>query len=127
MQINDRSGVCLRVMVRLLKAEVVEKLLFGCMTWSAMKAVYDRLRRVHHSILLRRLGWRKRKRDDHTLSYADALAMTASDRIGAIVRIRRVLLAGFVARMGEDRLPQRVMFGRLKATQGGKRKPGWII
>ena len=30
--------------------------------------------------------WRKRKRGDHTLSYADALAKTASDSIEAIVR-----------------------------------------
>ena len=106
------ARVCIRLKVRLLKAEVVETPLFGCMTWSTKKPDYDRLRRVHHAVLFRRLGWRKRKRDDHTLSFADALAMTASERIEAIVRIRRVLLAGFVARMGEERLPQRVMFGR---------------
>ena len=41
----------LRVKVRLLKAEVVETLLYGCMTWSPNKPDYDRLRRVHHSML----------------------------------------------------------------------------
>ena len=64
-------------------------------------------------MLLRCLGWRKRKRDDHALSYADALAKTASEGTEAIVRKRRILFAGFVARMGEERLPQRVMFGEL--------------
>ena len=34
-------------------AEVIETLLYGCMTWSPNKADNDRLRRVHHSMLLR--------------------------------------------------------------------------
>ena len=52
-----------------LKAEVIEALLYGCVTWSPNKLDYDRLlRQAHHSMLLRCLGWRKRKRDDHTLS-----------------------------------------------------------
>ena len=99
MEIYDRPGVRLRLKVRLLKAEVIETLLYGCITWSSNKLDHDRLRRVH-SILLRCLEWRKRKRDDHTLSYADALARTASETIEAIVRIRRILFSGFVARMG---------------------------
>ena len=121
MEIYDRPGVRLRLKVRLLKAEVVETLLSGCMTWSPNKPGYDRLRQAHHSMLLRCLGWRKRKRDDHTLSYADALAKTASDSIDAMVRKRRIFFAGFVARMGGKRLPQRVMFGELlgvRATEG---------
>ena len=46
MELYDRSGVRLRLKVRLLKAEVVETLLYGCMTWSPKKPDYDRLRRV---------------------------------------------------------------------------------
>ena len=111
MEIYDRPGVRLRLRVRLLKAEVVETLLYGCMTWSPNKPDYDRLRRVHHPMLLRCLGWRKRKRDDHTRWYADALAKTASESIEVIVRKRRTLFAEFVARAEEERLPQRVMFG----------------
>ena len=78
-------------------------------------------------MLLRCLGWRKWKRDDHTLSYADALAKTASESIGAIVRKRRILFAGFVAIMGEERLPQRVMFGEFVGGMGGKRRTWWLI
>ena len=115
----------------LLKPEVIETPLYCSTTWSPNKPDYDRLRRVHHyyySMLLRCLGWRKRKRDDHTLSYADALTKTAFESIEAIVRKRRILFAGFVTRMGKERPPQRVMFGELvlgkgrPATQGGKRK-----
>ena len=124
-EIYDRPGVRSRLKVRLLKAEVVEKLLDGCMTWRPKKPDYDRLRQVRHSLLLRCFGWRKRKRDDHTLSYADALAKTVSESIEAIVRKRRILFAGFVARMGEERLTQRVMFGELvggKGYSGGQEK-----
>ena len=129
MEIYDRAGVHLRLKERLLKAKLVETSLYGCMTWSPNKPDYDRLRRVHHSMLLRCLGWRKRKRYDHTLSYADALAKTASESIEAIVRQRRILFAGFVARMREERLRKRVMFGELvggKSYSGGQEKD-WLV
>ena len=62
----------------------------------------------------------------HTFTYyADALAKTTSESIEAIVRERRILFAGFLARMGEERLPQRVMFGELvggKGYSGGQEK-----
>ena len=118
MEIYDRPGVRLRLKVRLLKAEVVETLLYRGMTWSPKKPGYDRRRRVHHSMLLRCLGWRKRNRDDHTLLYAGALAKTASESIEAIVRKWRILFAGFLARMREERLPQRVMCRELVGSKG---------
>ena len=52
------------------------------------------------------------------LSYADALAETTSEGIKAIVRRRKILYAGVVARMGEERLPQRVMFPELVGSKG---------
>ena len=128
MEIYDRPGVRLRLNVRLLKAEVVETLLYGCVTWSPKKPDYGRLRRVHRSMLLRCLGWRKRKRDDHTLSYADALAQTDSESVEVIVRKLRILFARFVARRGEERLPQRVMFGELVGDKGysGGQEKDWM-
>ena len=128
MEIYDCPCVRLRLKVLSLKAEMIETLLYGCVTWSPNKPDYDWLRRVHHSMLLRCLGWRKRKRDDHTLSYADAFAKTASESIEVIVRKRRILFAGFVARTGEERRPQRVMFGELvggKGYSGGQVKD-WL-
>ena len=69
--------------------------------------------RLTKTILLRYLGWRKHKRDDHTMSYADALGKAAFDSVETIVRKRRILFAGFIARVGEERLPERVMFREL--------------
>ena len=45
MEIYDRPGVCSRLKVQLLKVEVVETLIYGCMRWSPKKPDYDRLRR----------------------------------------------------------------------------------
>ena len=90
---------------------------------------YDILRQVHHSMLFRCLGWRKRKHDDHTLSYVDAFAKTASESIETTVRQRRILFAGFVARMGGERMPRRVMFEGLvggKGYSGGQEKD-WMV
>ena len=99
----------------MLKAEVLEMLLYGCVTWSPSNADYGRLRKVHDQMLLRCLGWRKRKREDHILSNANALPRTDSEGDGTQTR---VLFAGFVARMGEERLLRRVMFGEMLGGKG---------
>ena len=88
----------------------LETLLYGCVTWNPNKADYDRLRKVHQQMLLRRLGWWKRKREDHILSCAKAPLKTDSESVETTVRRRRILFAGFVARMEEERLPRRVKF-----------------
>ena len=72
----------------------------------------------------------KRKCDDHTLSYAETIAKSASESIQPKVRKRRKPFAGFVVRMGVERLPQKNIFGELdgnKAHSGGqeKRPVGW--
>ena len=99
MEIYDRPHVRLLLMVRMLKAEVMETLLYGCVTYSQSKADYDRIRKVHHQMLLRCLGWRKRKREHHILSYVNALLRTDFDSVERTVRRRK--FAGFVARMGD--------------------------
>ena len=68
----------LRLKMWLLKAEVLETLLYGCATWSPEPADYE--------MLLRCLSWRKRKYEDHTLPYAHALVKTDSESIEATVR-----------------------------------------
>ena len=69
-------------------------------------------------MLLRRLGWQKSKREDHIQSHANALLKTDSESVETTVRRRRVLFAGFVAGMGEERLPKRVIFREMVAGKG---------
>ena len=60
---------------------------------------YDTLRRVHHSFLTRCIGWRKHTRTDHPIFYLETLVKTGSESIETILRKRRILFAGSVARM----------------------------
>ena len=96
----------------------METLLYGCVTWNPSKADYDRLRNVHHQMLLRCLGWRKRKREGNILSYDNVIIRTDSESVETTARRRKVLFAGFVARMREERLPGRVMFGEMFGGKG---------
>ena len=74
------------------------------MKYASVLGTCARSLHVHHSMLLGCFGWLKRKRDDHTLSYANALAKTDSENIETTVRRMRILFAGFVARTGKERL-----------------------
>ncbi|MEO1413614.1 MAG: hypothetical protein AAFW73_27335, partial [Bacteroidota bacterium] len=68
--------------VWMLKAEVLETMLYGCVTWSLCGCHYDTLRRAHHSFLTRCIGWRKRTRTDHPISYLETLVKTGSESSG---------------------------------------------
>ena len=55
-EIFGRSSARSRPKVQMMNAGVLETLLYVCFTWSPSKADYDRLRKVHHQVLLRCLG-----------------------------------------------------------------------
>ena len=114
----------------MLKAEVLETMLHGCVTWSPCACHYGTLRRAHHSFLIRCIEWREHNRTDHPISYLDTLMKTGSKSIEAIVRKRRILFAGFVARMKDTRLPKCVMFGEIVGGVGStgvqEKQWGWV-
>ena len=73
--------------------------------------------------------WRKRNRADHPISYLDTLPKTGSETIEANLRRRRILFAGFVARMEDTRsLPKCVMFGEMVGGAGyvGGQEKEWM-
>ena len=111
-----------KLKVRMLKAEVLETLLYGCMTWTLGREHYAKLRTVHHQLLLRTIGFSRRQRSDHVLSYSKALKKTQCESVETTVRKRRLLFAGAVAIKHDGRLPRRVMFGALSG--GGNPGPG---
>ena len=84
MEFYDRPGARLRLKVRMLIADVIEKPHCWCVAWSPNKLDGDRPPQARHSMLLRYLGWRKRKLDDHNFSYANALAKTDSESIDTL-------------------------------------------
>ena len=105
---HDHRGVCLLLKVygsrKSRGLSVVKTLPNGCVRWSPSKARYS-LRRFHHILPLRRLGWQKKKSDNstNTLPYADVLVKAAgSEGISATVRRERVLLLGLRGMYGRE-------------------------
>ena len=72
----DRPSTPLGIKIRILRAEVLETMLYGCVTWSPRACHYDTLRRAHHSFLTRCIDWRKNNRTDHPFSYLGTLIKT---------------------------------------------------
>ena len=112
----------------MLRAEVLETMLYDCVTWSPLASYYDTLRRAHHRFLTRCIGWRKHNRADPPFYYLDTLIETESESIEVTLRRRRISFAGFVARMGDTRPPRCVVFGELVGGAGcvGGQEKEWM-
>ena len=54
----------------------------------------------------------------HLISYLDTLIKTENESIEAPLRKRRILFAGYVARIEDTRLPKCVMFGEMVGGAG---------
>ena len=130
LELYDRPSAPLELKMRMLRAEVLETMMYGCVTLSPRACHYDTLRRAHHRFLTRCIGWRKHNRADHPISYLDTFIKTGSDSIEVTLRRRRILFAGYVARMEDTRLPKCLMFGELVGSVGcvgGQEKSGWGV
>ena len=101
----------------MLKAEVMEALLYGAATWTLYVKHYDMLRQTHHAMLKRCIGFKKKHRNDHTLSYGACLLKSGCESVEATIRERHLLLAGKLVRMDDNRLPKILFYGELDAGQ----------
>ena len=128
LELCDRPSAPLELKLRMLRAEVLETMLYGCVKWSPRACHYDTLRRAHHRFLTRCIGWRKHNRAEPPISYLDTLIKTGSESIEAILRRGRISFAGFVARMEDTRLLKCVMFGKLVGGEGcvGSQEKEWM-
>ena len=128
LELYNRPSAPLEFKIRMLRAEVLETMLYGCVTWSPRACHYDTLRQAHHRFLTRCIGWRKHNRADHLISYLDTLLKTGSESIEATLPRRRILFAGSVARMEDTRLLKCVMFGEMVGGAGfvGDQEKEWM-
>ena len=128
LELHDRPNAPLELKLRMLRAEVLETMLYGCVTWSPRTYHYDTLCRAHHRFLTRSIGWRKHNRADHPISYVATLIKTESESIEATLLRRRILFARLVARMEDKRLPKCVMFGEVVGGAGcvGGQEKEWM-
>ena len=93
-------------------------MLYRCVDWSPRACHYGTLHRACHSFLTRCIGWRKNNRVDHPIFYLDMLIKAGSESMEATIRRRRILFAGFMARMENTRLQKYVMFEELVGGAG---------
>ena len=130
-ELFDRPRAPWRLKVRLLRAEAMEGLLYGCMTWAPRRDHYRLPRRTHHRLLLRVIGYRRERGTYRQLSYAQALKKTGCQSVEATIRHRRLPFAGAMARQPAGRLPKRLMDGKLVGGEDPARdarsKIGWIV
>ncbi|CAB1115072.1 unnamed protein product [Ectocarpus sp. CCAP 1310/34] len=124
----DRRRADRQLKIRLLQAEVVETLLYGCASWSLTAEHYTNLSGTRRQFVTRCIGWSKRKRSDRPLSYAQALIQAGCEEtIEATVRKRRLCFAGFVMRMEDNRLPKGILLGAMAGGgyRGGQ-ESNWV-
>ena len=57
LELYDLSSAPLELQIRMLRAEVLEEMLYGCVTWNPRACHYDTLRRAHDRFLTRCIGW----------------------------------------------------------------------
>ena len=57
LELYDRPSAPLELKIRMLRAEVPETMLYGCVTWTPRACHYDTLRRAHHRFLTHCIGW----------------------------------------------------------------------
>ena len=86
LELYDRPSAPLELKNRMLRADILETMLYGCVTWSLRAGHYDTLRRAHHRFLSRCIGWRKQNRAECPISYLDTLIKTGSESIEATLR-----------------------------------------
>ena len=83
LELYDRPSAPLELKIRMLRAEVLETMLYDCVMWSPRACHYDTLRQAHHRFLTPCIGWRKHNRADHSISYLDTPIKTGSESIQA--------------------------------------------
>ena len=123
-ELFDRPRAPWRLKVGLFRPEAMEALLYRCMTWAPRRDHYRFLRRTHHQLLLRLIGYRRERSTYRQLSYAQALKKTGCQSVEDTIRQRRLLFAGAMATQPAGRLPKRLMDGKLVGGEdSGKGRP----
>ena len=78
---TDRALPLIELKIRMLRAELLETMLYSCVTWSPRASHYDSLRRAHYSFLTGCIGRRKSDRADHLISYLDTFVEMVPNRV----------------------------------------------
>ena len=107
-ELYDQPKVALSLKTRMVKAEAIEALLYGCSTWTLRQEHYAKLRTVHRRVLLCIIG-AQRKRPDHLMTlYNRALEISRCENIETTLRKRRLLWVPCYASSGHSARDQTI-------------------
>ena len=119
-ELFDRPRAPWRLKVRLLRVEAMEALLHGCMTWAPRRGHYRLLSRTHHRLLLRVIGYHRKRGTYRQLSCAQANKKTGCQSVEATIRQRRLLFRGSHGQTTR-RAPPEAAGGRKTSREGRSR------
>ena len=83
LELYDMDTASFTLEVRMLKSEVMETLLYECVTWTLGVEHFVVPQRAHRKILFRTIDFHRRQRTDHHMPYAKAHTARALRRISA--------------------------------------------
>ena len=108
------------VKMRVYAASVLSVLLYGSETWNITTADLKRLESFHNRCLRCMFGI---SRLTHFTNF-DLRKLTGQQSIGAMIMNNRLRWLGHVVRMSDERMPKRMMFGKLQTVrpQGGAKQ-----
>ena len=108
------SNLSLRTKRAVYKAVVLGVLLYGSETWTTKRGVGRRLEVFHNRCLKGILGiTAAQQRNEHLSSVQIAKQFGMEESLGDLIAARRLRWLGHVARMDEERVPKKMLFGRL--------------
>ena len=117
----DRSGIRLDTKLKVYKAVVLPTLLYACETWTVYQRHAKILNHFHTSCLrqLLKIKWQDRIPDTEVLKRA------GMQSLHTLLKLAQLRWTGHVARMPEERLPKKILYGELemgKRFHGGQKK-----
>ena len=93
-ELYDMEAAPLALKLRMLKAEVIQTLQHGRVTWTLGKEHLAELRTAHHSFLLQIIGFECRPRTDNLTPYVKAFKKAQCENVETTIRKRRLLFVG---------------------------------
>ena len=125
-ELYNQPKAALSLKTRMVKAEAIEALLYGCSMWTLRQKHYSKLRTLHHRVLLRIIGAQRKKPGHRMTSYNRAFEITRCESMETTLRTRGLSWVETLIRMSGGRLPKRIVFGNLEGAvwrgRGGKEK-----
>jgi hypothetical protein len=113
--IYQRPGLKLEKKIWLFKTYITTKLLYGCEAWALTTKEFRDIESIQRKMLTMIL----KRYNEHRVSYREMLGIANMNCVESYIRKQRLIWAGQIIRMGNERIPKRVLFGTTQKGKGG--------